>query len=161
MNAVADLYKRHRFPAEIISHVVWLYFRFSLSYRDIEEMMAERGVILSYETVRNWCSKFGQIFANRLKRCRPQPGDKWHLNEVFLSINGKRSYLWRAVFAQFYVDEVAFFVDCPVEIAPLPLDLHIGLVHVPLSASLTARRFLSSSARSGAKRLPSPALPHE
>ena len=96
MNA-ADLYKRHRFPAEITSHVVWLYFRFSLSFRDIEELMFERGVQLSYETVRAWCEKFGRDYANKLKRRRPRPGDKWHLDEVFLSINGKRSYLWRAV----------------------------------------------------------------
>ena len=96
MNA-ADLYKRHRFPAEIISHVVWLYFRFSLSFRDVEELMFERGVMLTYETVRAWCEKFGQDYANRLKRRRPRPGDKWHLDEVFLTINGQRSYLWRAV----------------------------------------------------------------
>ena len=97
MSTPAELYKRHRFPAEIISHVVWLYFRFSLSFRDVEELMVERGVQLSYETVRAWCEKFGQTFANGLKRRRPQPGDKWHLDEVFLSINGKCSYLWRAV----------------------------------------------------------------
>ncbi len=75
-NAAANLYKRHRFPAEIISHCVWLYFRFSLSYRDVKEMMAERGVILSSETVRHWCGKFGRTSANSLKRRRPQPGDK-------------------------------------------------------------------------------------
>ncbi len=97
MSAADELYKRHRFPAEIISHCVWLYFRFSLSYRDVEEMMLERGVQLSYETVRNWCDKFGQDYAKKLKRRRPQPGDKWHLDEVFLTINGKRSYPWRAV----------------------------------------------------------------
>ncbi len=97
MSTPAELYKRHRFPAEIISHAVWLYFRFSLSYRDIEELMFERGVLLTYETVRNWCTKFGQDYANKLKRRRPQPGDKWHLDEVYLTINGKRSYLWRAV----------------------------------------------------------------
>ena len=93
----ADLYKRHRFPAEIISHVVWLYFRFSLSFRDVEELMFERGVVLTYETVRAWCEKFGRDFAKKLKHRRPQPGDKWHLDEVFLTINGQRSYLWRAV----------------------------------------------------------------
>ncbi len=97
MSAPAELYKRHRFPAEIISHTVWLYFRFSLSYRDVEELMFERGVLLTYETVRNWCTKFSQDYANKLKRRRPQPGDKWHLDEVFLTISGKRSYLWRAV----------------------------------------------------------------
>jgi putative transposase len=93
----ANLYKRHRFPAEIISHSVWLYYRFSLSYRDVEELMAERGVILTYEAVRYWCRKFGQAYANHLRRRHPRPGDKWHLDEVFLTIHGKRHYLWRAV----------------------------------------------------------------
>jgi putative transposase len=90
-------YKRHRFPAEIISHCVWLYFRFCLSYRDVEELMAERGVRLTYEAVRYWCRKFGQTYANQLRRRRPRPGDKWHLDEVFLTIHGERHYLWRAV----------------------------------------------------------------
>jgi putative transposase len=92
-----DLYKRHRFPAEIISHCVWLYYRFSLSYRDVEELMADRGVTLSHEAVRYWCRKFGQAYANTLRRRRPRPGDTWHLDEVFLTINGERHYLWRAV----------------------------------------------------------------
>ena len=92
-----NLYKRHRFPAEIISHCVWLYFRFCLSYRDVEELMAERGVILTYEAVRYWCRKFGQAYANQLRRRRPRPGDKWHLDEVFLTIHGEQHYLWRAV----------------------------------------------------------------
>ena len=92
-----NLYRRHRFPAEIISHCVWLYFRFCLSYRDVEELMAERGVILTYEAVRYWCRKFGQTYANELRRRRPRPGDKWHLDEVFLTIHGERHYLWRAV----------------------------------------------------------------
>ena len=91
------LYKRHRFQAEIISHCVWLYFRFCLSYRDVEELMAERGVILTYEAVRYWGRKFGQAYANQLRRRRPRPGDTRHLDEVFLTINGQRHYLWRAV----------------------------------------------------------------
>ncbi len=90
-------YRRHRFPPEIIAHAVWLYFRFALSYRDVEELLAERGVVLTYETVRQWCHKFGQAYANDLRRCRPRAGDKWHLDEVFISINGKTHYLWRAV----------------------------------------------------------------
>ncbi len=90
-------YKGHRFPQEIISHAVWLYFRFSLSYRDVEELLAERGIIVTYETVRQWCLKFGQQYANQIRRRRARPGDKWHLDEVFLKINGKTSYLWRAV----------------------------------------------------------------
>jgi putative transposase len=92
-----NLYKRHRFPAEIISHCVWLYFRFCLSYRDVEELMAERGVLLTNEAVRYWCRKFGQAYANQLRRRRPRPGDKWPLDEVFLTINDTRHYLWRAV----------------------------------------------------------------
>ncbi len=90
-------YKRHRFPPEIIAHAVWLYFRFALSYRDVEELLAARGVILTDETVRQWCRKFGQAYANALRRRRPRPGDKWHLDEVFISINGTTHYLWRAV----------------------------------------------------------------
>ncbi|WP_201391438.1 IS6 family transposase [Ktedonobacter sp. SOSP1-85] len=94
---LASLYRGYRFPAEIISHCVWLYFRFPLSFRDIEEMMAERGVVLTYETIRQWCLKCGQTYANGLKRRRPKTGDTWHLDEVYLKINGKTSYLWRAV----------------------------------------------------------------
>jgi putative transposase len=94
---VLNPYKRHRFPAEIIGHCVWLYFRFCLSYRDVEEFMAVRGILLTYEAVRYWCQKFGQQYANQLRRRRPRPGDKWHLDEVFLTINGERHYLWRAV----------------------------------------------------------------
>ncbi|GHO68386.1 IS6 family transposase [Ktedonobacter sp. SOSP1-52] len=93
----ASLYKGYRFPAEIISHCVWLYFRFSLSFRDVEEIMAERGVMLTYETIRQWCLTFGQQYANEVKRSRPRTGDKWHLDEVFLKINGKTHYLWRAI----------------------------------------------------------------
>ncbi len=84
-------------PAEIISHGVWLYFRFCLSYCDVEELLFARGIIVTYETIRKWCRKFGQPYANALRHRRPQPGDTWHLDEVFLTIKGKRHYLWRAV----------------------------------------------------------------
>lgn len=90
-------YKGFRFPPEIISHAICLYYRFSLSYRDVEELLAERGVVVTYETVRQWCLRFGQSSANQLRRRRAKPGDKWFLDEVFLKINGKTSYLWRAV----------------------------------------------------------------
>jgi putative transposase len=93
----SNRYKHHRFPAEIISHGVWLYFRFCLSYRDVEELLFARGIVVTYEAIRKWCRKFGQPYANQLRRRRPQPGDKWHLDEVFLSIKGQRHYLWRAV----------------------------------------------------------------
>src|SRR4028118_1099928 len=96
-NSAAPSYKRHPYRAEIIAHTVWLYFRFSLSFRDVEELMAVRGVSVSYETVRRWTLKFGQQYANELRRRRPQPGDKWHIDEVFLTIQGKTAYLWRAV----------------------------------------------------------------
>jgi putative transposase len=94
---IVSLYHRHRFPSEIIGHCVWLYFRFSLSFRDVEELMSNRGVSLSYETIREWCFKFGQTYANGLRRRSPRPGDQWHLDEVFLKINGRVHYLWRAV----------------------------------------------------------------
>jgi transposase-like protein len=90
-------YKGHRYPSKIIDHCVWLYFRFTLSLRDIEELMLERGVVVSYETVRRWCAKFGHAYANRLRHRCARPGDTWHLDEVFVRINGDRSYLWRAV----------------------------------------------------------------
>jgi putative transposase len=97
MRTSVSLYHRHRFPAEIISHCVWLYFRFALSFRDVEEMLTMRTVTLSYETVREWCFKFGQTYANGLRHKSPRPGDRWHLDEMFLKINGRLHYLWRAV----------------------------------------------------------------
>ena len=90
-------YKGIRFPKEIIAHAIWLYFRFSLSFRDVEELFAERGIVVSYEAIRQWTRKFGQAYANKLRRRRPKLGDTWHLDEVFLKINGTTQYLWRAV----------------------------------------------------------------
>src|SRR5215831_9780403 len=107
------LYRRHRFPAEIISHAVWLYFRFNLSHRDVEELLAERGIQVSYEAIRLWCRKFGPLLASELRRRRPPRGDKWFLDEVALTMNclplqrpvetdadqayKRRYWLWRAV----------------------------------------------------------------
>ncbi len=96
-NTTAPDYKGFRFPSDIISHAVWLYFRFSLSFRDVEELLAQRGVAASYETVRQWCLKFGQTYANELRRRRPRCGDMWHLDEVVLTIRGQKHFLWRAV----------------------------------------------------------------
>jgi putative transposase len=90
-------YTRHRFPAELISHAVWLYFRFPLSLRMVEEMLAARDIEVSHETVRQWARKFGQSFANQIRRRLPAPGDKWHLDEVVISIAGQKHWLWRAV----------------------------------------------------------------
>ena len=90
-------YRGYRFPREIIAHCVWLYFRFSLSFRDIQEMMLERGVEVSHEAIRRWCLTFGAEYARRLRRQRGRSGDTWHLDEVFCKINGRLVYLWRAV----------------------------------------------------------------
>lgn len=97
MDSASPSYKGHRYPVEVISHCVWLYFRFPLSFREVEELMLQRGVIVSYETVRRWCAKFGQAYANGLRSRRPRPGDNWHLDEVFIKVNGELKYLWRAV----------------------------------------------------------------
>ena len=97
MKKPPDPHHRHRFPADLISHAVWLYHVFSLSFRDVELLLAERGVIVSYESVRRWCLKFGSAFADNLRRRRPRPGDKWHLDEVFIRVQGELRYLWRAV----------------------------------------------------------------
>ena len=90
-------YRRDRFPSIVIQQAVWLYFRFALSYRDVEDMLAERGIDVSYETVRRWALKFGTIIARKLRRGRPRPDGRWHLDEVFVSIDGRQLYVWRAV----------------------------------------------------------------
>ena len=90
-------FKRHRFPPDVIRLAVWLYFRFTLSFRDVEEMMAQRGVEASYETVRCWTLKFGRLFAQNLRRRRAAPSGRWHLDEMVVKIRGKRMWLWRAV----------------------------------------------------------------
>src|SRR4051794_38639333 len=90
-------YRRHRFPAEIIQHAIWLYLRFTLSYRDVEELLAERGLDVSYETVRRWVIKFGPLIARNLRERRPAPSPRWHLDEMVIRVGGRRMYLWRAV----------------------------------------------------------------
>ena len=92
-----NTYKRHRFPSDIISYAVWLYYRFNLSHRDIEDLLAERSITVSREAIRLWCIKFGAIYSRRLKRKRQGYGDTFYIDEVFVKINGKRHYLWRAV----------------------------------------------------------------
>ena len=90
-------YRRHRFPPEIIQHAIWLYVRFTLGYRDVEELLAERGLDISYETVRRWVLKFGPAVARRLRQRRPRSSNRWHLDEMVVRIAGRRIYLWRAV----------------------------------------------------------------
>ncbi len=101
------LYCGHSFPAEIIAHAVWLYFRFPLSLRMVEDMLAARGIIVSHQTIRLWAEKFGRTFGNQIRqRSRGRLGDKWHLDEVVISIRGKKHWLWRAVYQDSFVLEV-------------------------------------------------------
>jgi putative transposase len=97
MKTTSRLYKRHRFPPEIIQYTVWLYYRFNLSHRDIEDLLSERGIEVSYESIRCWCNKFGAYYACRLKRRHQGYGDTLFLDEVFVKIQGRQYYLWRAV----------------------------------------------------------------
>ena len=92
-----NTYKRYRFPPDIISYAVWLYYRFNLSHRDIEDLLAERGIIVTRESIRLWCIKFGALYARRLKRKHRGYGDTFYIDEVFVKIHGKQHYLWRAV----------------------------------------------------------------
>src|SRR3954468_3524200 len=102
-------YAGHRFPAEVISHAVWLYFRFPLSLRNVDEILAARGIDVSHETVRQWARKFGQSFANQIRRRLPRAGDKWPLDEVEVKIAGKKHWLWRAV------DQTGMVLDALVQ----------------------------------------------
>jgi putative transposase len=97
MKTKTPSYQRHRFPSEIISHAVWLYHRFCLSFREVEELLAERGITVTYETVRQWCRKFGPAYAQKLKKRQGRLGDAWYLDEVVITIQGEHQYLWRAV----------------------------------------------------------------
>jgi putative transposase len=97
MNSRKSLYHRRRFPPEIIRHAVWLYYRFCLSYRDFEDLLSERGISVSYETIRRWCIRFGPVYANRLRKRSGPGGDHWFVDEVFARINGQLRYLYRAV----------------------------------------------------------------
>ncbi len=98
MNKTNQLYHGYCFPPEIISHAVWLYHRFCLSFRDVEDLLAERGIVVSYETIRSWCNKFVPVYARSIKKCRGSLGDTWYLDEVYIvTVRGERRYLWRAV----------------------------------------------------------------
>jgi len=109
------LYRRHRFPAEVIAHAVWLYLRFPLSLRIVEDMLAARGIIVSHQTVRLWADEFGRHFANDIRRrSRGRLGNKWHLDEAIISIQGKKHLLWRAV------DQDGLFWRCWCKAAAIP-----------------------------------------
>ncbi len=107
MSSTTISYRHHRFPPRIISHAVWLYFRFPLSLRLVEEMLLERGIVVSYETIRRWSRKFGAAYAKQLRRKKPSRKDIWHLDEVAIAIGGRKHWLWRAVDQDGYVlDEI-------------------------------------------------------
>ncbi len=106
MNMPTSSYQRHRFPSEIISHAVWLYHRFCLSFREVEELLAERGITITYESIRQWCQKFGPDYAQKLKKRQGRLGDTWYIDEVFVTIQGQRQYLWRAVDQDGYVIDI-------------------------------------------------------
>ena len=97
MESSRNPYAGYRYPGEVIAHAVWLYHRFCLSFRDVEDLLAERGITVSHESIRQWCLKFGRSYARSLRRRQGRPGDTWFLGEVFVSVNGERRYLWRAV----------------------------------------------------------------
>jgi putative transposase len=97
MEDAKPLYHGYRFPPTVISHAVWLYYRFCLSLRDVEDLLAERGIAVSYETIRQWCNRFGPEYARKLRKRQGRLGDTWYLDEVFIKIRGELQYLWRAV----------------------------------------------------------------
>ena len=97
MTSELSSYRGYRFPAEIIAHAVWLYFRFSLSFRDVEDLLAQRGITVTYGTIRQWCHTLGRTYARRLRIRRGHLGDIWHLDELFITINGRWQYVWRAI----------------------------------------------------------------
>ena len=123
-------YRGHRFPACIIQHTIWLYLRFTLSYRDVEELLAERGIDLSYETIRRWVLKFGPAIARGLRQRRPRPGDRWHLDEMVVRIAGRRMYLCEGIGERWEVLNNAYkpypcgvvlfpVIDACLELAPV------------------------------------------
>jgi putative transposase len=97
MNSARSRYHGYRFPPEIISYAVWVYHRFCMSFRDVEDLLAERGIIVSYEAIRRWCGKFGSEYAHRLRKRQGRLGDTWYLDELFVRISGQQQYLWRTV----------------------------------------------------------------
>ncbi|MEY9381581.1 putative transposase [Rhizobium leguminosarum] len=149
-------YKNHRFPPQIIARAVWLYFRFPLSLRLVEEMLLERGIVVSYETIRRWCRKFGAAYAKQLRRKKPSRKDIWHLDEVVISIGGQKHWLWRAV------DQDGYVLD---EIVQTRRDTKAAkrlLVRLLKKQGLSPKRIITDKLRSygAAKRDVMPAVEH-
>jgi putative transposase len=156
MNSPTINYKNHRFPPQIIARAIWLYFRFPLSLRLIEEMLLERGIVVSYETIRRWGRKFGAAYAKQLRRKKPSRKDIWHLDEVVISIAGRKHWLWRAV------DQDGYVLD---EIVQARRDTKAAkrlLVRLLKKQGLTPKRFVTDKLRSygAARRDVMPAVEH-
>ncbi|AUW45920.1 IS6 family transposase [Rhizobium leguminosarum] len=156
MKSPAVSYKRHRFPQQIVSNTVWLYFRFPLTLRLVEEMLLERGVVVSYETIRRWGRKFGPAYAKLLRRRRPSRRDVWHLDEVVISIAGKKHWLWRAV------DQDGYVLDEIVQSRRDTKSAKRLLVRLLKKAGMPPKRIITDKLRSygAAKREVMPAVEH-
>jgi len=138
MTSLSPSYRGYRFPPEIISHAVWLYYRFGLSFRDVEDLLAERGLTVTYESIRQWCLTFGLDYARRLRHRRGRQGDTWHLAELFVKIQGRLQYLWRAV------DEDGDAIDVLVQSILMPIGSRRQLNDLPddLAAKITVHYYL-------------------
>jgi len=149
-------YKNHRFPAQIIAHAVWLYFRFPLSLRLVEEMLLERGIVVSHETIRRWGRKFGAAYAKRLRRKKPSRKDIWHLDEVVISIGGRRHWLWRAV------DQDGYVLDEIVQTRGDTKAANRLLIRLMKKQGLSPKRIVTDKLRSygAAKRIVMPSVEH-
>jgi len=149
-------YKRHRFPPEIIAHAVWLYCRFNMSLREVEELLLEREIDVSYETIRRWVAKFGPVIARGLRRRQPQPGDIWHLDEVVVTINGRKFWLWRAV------DQNGIVLDEILQSRRNTAAAKRLLIRLMKKHGRTPKRFITDKLRSygAAKRIISPGVEH-
>ena len=156
MSSPSISYKRHRFPPEIISHAVWLYCRFNMSLREVEELLLERGIDVSYETIRRWVAKFGPAIARGLRRLQPQIGDIWHLDEVVVTIKGRKFWLWRAVDQNGLVLDEILQCRCNTKAAKRLL------VRLLKKYNCTPKRFITDKLRSygAAKREIAPGVVH-
>jgi putative transposase len=142
MSSTLPTYRNHRFPIEIVARAVWLYFRFNVSLREVEEMMLERGVTVSYETIRRWCRKHGADHARRLHRKPSSPSDVWYLDEVVVRINGKRCWLWRAV------DQDGYILDEIVQIRRNTKAAKRLLIRLLRKQGMTPKRLITDKLRS-------------
>ena len=156
MNASIVRYKSHRFPPQIIAHAVWLYFRFPPSLRLVEEMLLERGIVVSYETIRRWGRKFGAAYVKQLRRKRPSRKDIWHLDEVVIAIGGRKHWLWRAV------DQDGYVLDEIVQARRNTKAAKRLLVRLLKKQGLAPKRIITDKLRSygAAKRCLMPAVEH-